>query len=128
MSLAKSYDSRQEIYVRKFLHARGLRFRKNDQRFPGKPDVVLPKYRTIILIHGCFWHGHDCGKRLPKSNAKFWSDKIEKNKARDIATLKKLRSAGWKVFVIWQCEISNIEKRNRRLEKLVKNIRKEIGT
>jgi DNA mismatch endonuclease (patch repair protein) len=125
MSLAKGQDTRPEIWVRKFLHANGFRFRKNDPRYLGKPDIVLQKYEKIILIHGCFWHGHNCSKgRLPKTRVAFWRNKVENNKLRDKKIIRKLRAEGWGVIVIWQCEISNIAKRAKRLPRLIKQIQK----
>jgi DNA mismatch endonuclease (patch repair protein) len=100
-------NSRQEIYVRKMIFSMGYRFRLHRKDLPGKPDIVFPKYKKVIFVHGCFWHGHKNCKRatLPKTNRIFWKKKIIKNKIRDKENYVQLRKAGWKYFIIWQCEI-----------------------
>ena len=119
MSKISGKETKPEIQVRKFLFANGFRYRKNDKRYPGKPDIVLPKYKTIIFVHGCFWHGHDCpAGKLPASNKEFWQDKIGKTKQRDAKNIAKLEGQGWKVIVIWQCEIKNKKLRTAKLEEL----------
>ncbi|MES2371881.1 MAG: very short patch repair endonuclease [Bacteroidota bacterium] len=107
MSLVKSSNTKPEMIVRKFLFAQGFRYRLHEKKLPGKPDLTLKKYKTIILINGCFWHGHEtCGSyQMPKSNEVFWSDKIEKNKARDIETEIKLKKLGWDIIKVWECEL-----------------------
>lgn len=105
MSRIRSTDTKPEIYVRKCLFAAGFRYRKNDSRYPGKPDIVLPKYKTVIFVHGCFWHmheGHDCFN-MPKSRLEYWKPKLEGNRQRDIKNQEALRQMGWNVIVIWEC-------------------------
>ncbi|MDL2297966.1 DNA mismatch endonuclease Vsr [Synergistaceae bacterium OttesenSCG-928-D05] len=118
MTRIKSINTAPEIIVRKFLFSKGFRFRINDKRFHGKPDIVLPKYRTVIFVHGCFWHSHNCKKFvLPKSNVTYWSEKLNRNKTRDEVNICKLKNEGWQVLVVWECEL---EKKNRmqKLEEL----------
>lgn len=105
-------NTKPEILVRRVLHAMGYRFRLHRKDLPGKPDIVLPKYRTVVFVHGCFWHGCqkcDRGTRKPKSNEEFWLRKIEGNRRRDSDSRKRLEELGWRVVVVWQCEIANIE-------------------
>ena len=106
MSHIRSKDTKPEEIVRKNLFARGFRYRKNDTRYPGKPDLVLPKYQTVIFINGCFWHQHGCSRStLPKTNQDYWIPKIQRNVERDRQNIKALEDAGWKVIVIWECEL-----------------------
>lgn len=113
MSQIHNKDTKLEIIVRKFLFANGFRYRKNDKRYPGKPDIVLPKYKTIVFIHGCFWHGHDCkAGALPKSKQDFWHKKIASNINRDKKNLKIIEESEWKVYIIWGCELAGISKDN----------------
>lgn len=107
MSRIKGRDTKPEMLVRRYLHSRGYRYRVNVRRLPGTPDIVLHKYRTAIFINGCFWHGHE-GCRyfvLPKSNTKYWQQKIERNKQRDIEKRIQLRLLGWHTIIIWGCEL-----------------------
>lgn len=124
MSLIKGKETQPEILVRRYLFSRGFRFRKNDTQLPGKPDIVLPKYGKVIFVHGCFWHGHSCskGSKLPKTRMEFWKDKINSNINRDRITNEKLEAAGWKVIVLWDCEIKSKIKRDERLKLLVNQI------
>ena len=114
MSRIKSKDTKPEEIVRKFLFSKGLRYRKNDKRYPGHPDIVLPKYKTVIFVNGCFWHMHNnCSKfGMPKSRPEYWVPKLTRNKQRDEENYRKLTELGWRVLVIWECEInsSNLEK------------------
>ena len=106
MAAIKGKDTKPEILVRKFLWARGFRYRLNHPRLPGKPDIVLRKYRTCILVNGCFWHGHE-GCRyyvMPKSNTQFWQNKIRRNRERDHEVLHRLAEMGWHTIVIWECD------------------------
>ncbi len=107
MSKIKSKDTMYEVMVRSYLHKKGFRFRKNDTRYPGKPDIVLPKYKTVIFIHGCFWHGHESCKYActPKSNTDFWLKKIDTNRKRDQIVKRKLEKLGFTVYEIWECEL-----------------------
>jgi len=125
MSKIYGKETKPEILVRKYLFSKGFRYRKNVKEFPGKPDIVLPKYKTIIFIHGCFWHGHEGCKKsaLPATNFEFWKDKLEKNKERDKSNIQKLQGRGWKVIVVWQCELRNITIKDARLNNLVLEIR-----
>lgn len=107
MAQIHSKDTKPEEAVRKFLFSKGLRYRKNDKHLPGKPDIVLPKYKTAVFINGCFWHGHnECKRyRLPKSNIDYWSKKIEGNINRDKKNYEALESLGWNIVIIWECEL-----------------------
>ena len=109
--------------MRKYLFSKGLRYRKNIKTLPGKPDIVLPKYKTIVFVNGCFWHGHN-GCRyfvMPKSNTEYWESKINSNIARDQRTYDSLSALGWNVFVVWECELKK-DKRENTLEYLYYNI------
>lgn len=107
MSRIRGKDTKIEVEVRKYLFAKGFRFRKNDKRFPGKPDVVLPKYKTVVFVNGCFWHMHAGCKqgRLPKSNLDYWREKLEKNVANDRLHERQLTEMGWKTITLWECEL-----------------------
>ena len=109
MSRIRNKDTRPEILVRKFLFANGFRYRLNDKKLPGKPDIVLPKYKTVIFVNGCFWHGHENCKyfKLPATRTEWWKDKIEGNIKNDIKKHTLLKEAGYKVMVIWECEVKN---------------------
>lgn len=109
MSRIKSSNTKPEEIVRKYLFSKGFRYRKNDKRYPGKPDIVLPKYRTIIFVNGCFWHGHE-GCRyfvVPKTNTEFWVNKIETNKQRDSRKINDLQALGWRVITVWECQLKS---------------------
>ena len=107
MSRIRSKDTSDEVLVRKYLFSKGYRFRKNDKRYPGKPDIVLPKYKTVIFINGCFWHRHEGCPRAttPKSNLDYWLPKFERNVNNDKLHKEQLESMGWHVIVIWECEL-----------------------
>jgi len=124
MAAIKGKNTKPEIVVRKFLFSKGLRYRVNNRKLPGSPDIVLRKYRTVVFIDGCFWHGHEGCKyfRLPKSNTDFWRQKIVMNFARDYANNVDLRLAGWRVIRIWECEIKTKSSREETLEKLYLDI------
>lgn len=124
MSKISGKNTKPEILVRKFLFSKGFRYRINVKTLPGKPDIVLPKYKTIIFVNGCFWHGHNCKKgKLPSSNTDFWKEKISNNKSRDAKNSDLLVKLGWKVIIIWQCEISKIDNRTKILNKLLEDIK-----
>lgn len=106
MSRIRSRDTKPELIVRRWLWARGYRFRKNYRRLPGTPDVVLRKYGVAIFVHGCFWHGHETHLHIPKSNTGFWQAKIERNRARDIQVKERLKQMGWSVMTIWECQLA----------------------
>lgn len=109
MSRIKNKNTKPEILVRKFLFANGFRYRLNDKKLPGKPDIVLPKYKTVIFVNGCFWHGHENCKyfKLPKTRTEWWLEKINKNINNDLKVQAQLYNLGYKVIVIWECEIKN---------------------
>lgn len=128
MAKISGKDTKPEVSVRKWLFAKGFRYRKNDNRLPGKPDMVFPKYRAIVFVHGCFWHGHeDCRKaKSPETAKEFWIEKITRNKERDRKASEQLKSAGWRVFVVWQCDISNRKKQTEKLEWLAEQIKNPL--
>lgn len=109
MSRIKSRDTKPEIKVRRFLFGRGYRYRVNVKSMPGSPDIVLPKYRTVIFINGCFWHGHKGCKHytIPATNTEFWQTKVERNKERDLICSQHLEALNWSVVTIWECELKN---------------------
>lgn len=108
MSGIRGKDTKPEIIVRRLLHRLGYRFRLHRKDLPGKPDIVLPKWRTAIFVNGCYWHGHEACHlfRLPKSRTEFWTNKIEGNRARDQRSYAALQDSGWKTVVIWECAVS----------------------
>ena len=105
MSRVRNRGTAAEVYVRRRIWRAGFRYRLNVRKLPGTPDLVLPRYRVVVLVQGCFWHGHNCrkGRRRPASNADFWNRKLDGNLARDAANQAKLSEMGWTVFVIWEC-------------------------
>ena len=127
MSKISGKDTKPEILVRKYLFSKGFHYRINDKRYPGKPDIVLPKYKTIVFIHGCFWHGHSCKRgNLPETNRKFWENKIGNTIKRDQQNKTDLEALGWKVIIVWQCEISSKQKLQSRMKEVIYQITKEI--
>ena len=113
MSGIRGKDTKPELLIRKALHAEGYRFRLHDKKLPGKPDLMLPKYRAAIFVHGCFWHGHDCHLfKWPKSRTEFWRSKIFKNQDNDEKALNSLESSDWRVLVIWECALKGKERLN----------------
>ena len=120
MAGIRGKDTKPELTVRRYLHRQGFRFRLNDRHLPGAPDLVLPKYRTVVFVHGCFWHQHDGCKYAtkPKSNAQFWLDKLIANVKRDANAIAALKADGWRVIVMWECEINE-----GRLANLVSQLR-----
>ncbi len=123
MSKISSKDTRPEILVRKYLFANGFRYRKNVKKLPGKPDIVLPKYKTVIFVHGCFWHGHNCkAGKLPETRKEFWEEKIKGNVERDKKNNSELEKLGWNIITIWQCELKNNKNRTKTLEKLINTL------
>jgi DNA mismatch endonuclease (patch repair protein) len=124
MSRIRSKDTKPELLVRSYLHARGLRYRLHAQELPGRPDLVFPKYNVAVFIHGCFWHAHSCQKgRIPGTRAKFWKAKFDANKSRDRRNERALRRAGWRVLQAWECKLSNPKTRVRTLVSLERRIR-----
>lgn len=128
MSKISGKETKPEILVRKYLFSEGFRFRKNVNELPGSPDIVLPKYKTIIFVHGCFWHGHKgCHKSaLPSTNTNFWKEKISKTVERDKIKTIELEKAGWKVLTIWQCELQP-KFRDQNLNRLKNQINNEAS-
>lgn len=123
MSCIKGKNTKPEEIVRKYLFSKGFRYRKNDKRYPGTPDIVLPKYKTVIFVNGCFWHGHTGCKYFvwPQNNAEFWKNKIEKNILRDERDYGALRELGWSVLVIWECQLKKASK-----EKTLNQLERQI--
>ena len=112
MSRIKSKDTKPEMILRRGLHGRGLRYRLHGADIPGKPDMVFPRHRAVVFVHGCFWHGHGCSLfRWPKTRAAFWRTKINRNVERDLSALAALQAEGWRALVVWECAIRG---RNRR--------------
>lgn len=126
MSHIRSKDTKPEVLVRRFLFASGFRFRLHRKDLPGKPDIVLPKYKTVIFINGCFWHGHRNCKyaTIPETNREFWLAKISGNMERDKATYSELLHQGWKVIEIWQCQLKPKEK-DQTLQNLIMALHNE---
>lgn len=123
MSRIRGKDTKPEMFVRSYLFSRGLHFRKNDRRYPGSPDVVLPKYNAVVFVHGCFWHHHE-GCRyatMPKSNVEYWKKKLYGNVERDERNRKELEEMGWKVITVWECQLKK-DKRERTLDELYAQI------
>ncbi|MBB6734048.1 very short patch repair endonuclease [Cohnella zeiphila] len=122
MSRIRSKNTKGEIIVRKYLHRLGFRFRLHDSKLPGKPDIVLPKYKSVIFVHGCFWHGHQGCKyyRVPKTNPEYWIPKIRRNVERDNESVCALSAMGWGVEIIWECELKKDSE--KRLDELAHSI------
>lgn len=111
MARVRTRDTAPEIRVRKLLHRAGYRFRLHPADLPGKPDVVLPRFRTALFVHGCFWHGHDCPKgSRPSTNVEFWNAKLDRNRQRDQSVGEALEREGWAVLTVWECELRSPEK------------------
>ena len=125
MSRIRGKDTQPELALRKVLHGLGFRYRLHGVGLPGKPDIVLSRYKAVVFVHGCFWHRHKgCSiATTPKSNTAYWIDKFEQNKVRDQKVKKKLQTLGWRVFVVWECEVSSSKKANHAGERLAKLIR-----
>lgn len=115
-------DTSPEITVRKLLHSLGLRFRLHQKTLPGTPDIVLPRHRSVVFVHGCFWHRHDGCPRTtsPKTHRSFWQQKFERNIERDAEKNRDLRKLGWRVVVVWECETKSQEKLRKKLRRLFK--------
>ena len=123
MAQVKGKNTKPELIVRRVLHALGYRFRLHRGDLPGRPDIVLPKHKTAIFVHGCFWHRHPgCAKSsTPKTRVDFWQDKFETNIARDARNVKALKNAGWKVLIVWECETRLIDALSTQLETQLHN-------
>lgn len=125
MSKIRSTNTRPEILLRKALFAKGYRYRIHCKAMPGKPDIVFAKYKTVVFVHGCFWHYHqDCREgRIPSSNSKFWTEKLSKNVSRDLKHQEALKNQGWTVLVIWECEIEKqLQTVIERIERNIRNL------
>lgn len=123
MAKVKQKNTGPEQVVGKFLFSKGFRYRKNVKSLPGSPDIVLVKYKTVIFVHGCFWHGHTCkAGHLPSSNLFYWRKKIEENMIRDEKKIELLKSLNWNVIIVWQCELKNIKIREFTLNNLVSQL------
>lgn len=106
MSHIRSKDTKPEVAVRKYLFSKGFRYRKNVKTLPGCPDIVLPKYKTVIFVNGCFWHKHDCSRFMwPSSNEDYWREKITRNVTRDRENYEQLKNIGWNIYVVWECQL-----------------------
>jgi DNA mismatch endonuclease (patch repair protein) len=126
MSRIKATDTKPEMLVRKYLHANGIRYRLHSKNLPGKPDLTLTKYHTVIFVNGCFWHGHK-GCRyfvLPKTRTVWWQEKIEETIKRDSTAIQNLKELGWKPIIIWECELKP-SKRNASLAHIISTLTKE---
>lgn len=124
MSHIRSTNTKPEEIVRKYLFSKGFRYRKNVRNLPGTPDIVLPKYQTVIFINGCFWHRHNCPRFVwPSSHQDYWKPKILRNVERDQKNEEKLRHLGWRVITVWECELKK-DLRTERLGLLVSEIRR----
>ena len=121
MSAIKSKNTKPEITVRKLLHSMGYRFRLHRKDLPGSPDIVLPKYKTVIFVHGCFWHRHENCKYAsnPKTRKEFWENKFKTNVKRDKEIQEKIKNIGWKSVVIWECEVRNIESIEEKIKRFL---------
>lgn len=124
MSRIRSTNTKPELLVRKFLFAQGYRYKLHDKKLPGKPDIVLPKYHTVIFIHGCFWHGHANCKyyKVPQTRTQWWLNKINRNKANDTKAVKALKKDGWKVITVWECKL-----KPAKVEKTLNSIMEKIS-
>ncbi len=124
MAAIRGKDTKPELQVRRAIHAAGLRYRLHHRDLPGSPDIVLSGIRTVVFVHGCFWHAHTCQRSKPKTRAKFWEQKFEANKARDRRVRYFLKASGWHVHVIWECEL----KREAPLRRLVRTLKQRRAT
>lgn len=122
MQAVKSQDTKPEMTVRRLVHKAGYRYRLHRSDLPGKPDLIFPRLKKIIFVHGCFWHGHDCkrGAREPKENYEYWRRKISRNKERDTKEQEALQAMGWDVLVIWECQLKNYEVLSERIMEFLK--------
>ena len=123
MAAIHSTSTKPEVRIRHELWRKGFRYRKNDKRLPGRPDIVLPKYRTVIFVHGCFWHGHKGCKKyvIPKSNTEFWIEKVARNQQRDQGVWRQLEARDWSVIIVWECELEK-----NRIDETIDRVEKEI--
>jgi DNA mismatch endonuclease, patch repair protein len=127
MAAIRSKDTKPELIVRSLLHSLGYRFRVHGAHLPGKPDVVLPKYRTALFVHGCFWHMHNCkyGRVTPRTNAEFWADKRLRTVERDVRSTAALRRSGWRVATVWECQTKDPLRLAHRLKRTLQLVPKD---
>lgn len=124
MRRIRSTDTKPEMRVRRKLHALGFRYRLHDAKLPGKPDIVMPKHKTVVQVRGCFWHSHVClAGRNPRSNKEYWESKLSRNRHRDEQNDTELRRMGWRLFVIWECEVQS----NRGLVESIELLRRQLS-
>jgi DNA mismatch endonuclease (patch repair protein) len=125
MSQIKGKNTKPEMLVRKFLHANGFRYRLHVKDLPGKPDIVLPKYKTVIFVHGCFWHGHQGCKYfvVPRTRTEWWMNKINSNITNDTKTVKALKKEGWKIITLWECDL-----RKKTFQKSLSSLYKKLSS
>ncbi len=128
MRAIRSKNSKPELQIRRGLHASGIRFRLHDKKLPGSPDLVLRKYKTVIFVHGCFWHGHDCKYfKLPMTRTEFWQLKIQANRQRDSVAIKQLGTDGWNVIVVWECALRTTNYRTTELVRKISQLLNDFG-
>jgi DNA mismatch endonuclease (patch repair protein) len=123
MQRIRKADTKPEMIVRRLVHEMGYRYRLHQSDLPGSPDIVLTRHRKVILVHGCFWHRHDCadGRKLPRSKPEYWVPKLERNRRRDEANIARLKELGWRVLVVWECEITNGRWLSKTLAKFLRS-------
>jgi DNA mismatch endonuclease (patch repair protein) len=121
MQRIRKYDTKPEMLVRRILHAMGYRYRLHQSSLPGNPDIVLARHHKVILVHGCFWHRHNCadGRKLPRSKPEYWGPKLERNRRRDETSIVRLQELGWSVLVVWECETKNATGLGKTLAKFL---------
>jgi len=124
MRRVRAFDTEPEMAVRRFVHGLGFRYRLHRRELPGNPDLVFPKLRKIIFVHGCFWHGHHCraGRNRPNSNTGYWIPKLDRNKSRDRRNRRKLKRLGWDVLVVWECQLKRSERVAGRIAKFLSDL------
>ncbi|WP_271592232.1 very short patch repair endonuclease [Bradyrhizobium sp. CCBAU 65884] len=122
MARIRKVDTKPELVVRKLLHAKGFRYRLHRRDLPGCPDIVFPGRKKVILVHGCFWHRHECpaGRKVPRSKPEYWGPKFDRNRARDARNAQELAAIGWRLLTVWECELSNLETVTRRLVRFLR--------
>ena len=127
MSRVKNKNTKPELRIRSLLHKKGFRFRLHKKDLPGRPDIVLPKYMTVILVHGCFWHQHEgcSASKRPSTHTEFWNSKLEETIKRDRTNQKKLRDLGWQVIVIWECEMNDMQYLEKKIDQVAQLLMRE---